>query len=112
MTVSEYQNWLSKDGTSDEVLRECYGTDPGITAERKQAWIEALDGFASRYGHEREVILARAPGRANLMGMHIDHQGGANNHILISREILVVGSPNHDRQEIRIANRDQKTSGI
>lgn len=56
----------------------------------------ALEAFVKRYG-DREAIVARAPGRLNLMGRHIDHQGGAGNLIALERSTFMVISPRTDR---------------
>src|ERR1043165_10155856 len=49
------------------------------------------------------VVIARAPGRVNLMGRHIDHQGGHVNMMAIDRAIHVVAGLRSDRL-VRIAN--------
>ena len=40
--------------------------------------------------------MARAPGRVNLMGKHIDHRGGTANVMTIDRDTLVLASPRED----------------
>ena len=35
----------------------------------------------------------RSPGRINLMGRHIDHQGGTVNVMAVNREIIMVAAP-------------------
>jgi len=78
------------------LFRQLYGPDEALHAERRQAWLAALEKFARTFGEEREVLLARAPGRVNLMGRHIDHRGGDVNPIALSREVLVVASGRSD----------------
>jgi N-acetylgalactosamine kinase len=65
---------------------------------------EAVERFLSVYGPGGPVYVARAPGRVNLVGMHIDHQGGAVNPIGI-RETRVIARPRPDRV-VRLANAD------
>jgi len=55
-----------------------------------------LDTFRQSFPEEREVYLLRTPGRINLMGVHIDHQGGWSNHMAIARETLFCFSPRAD----------------
>lgn len=56
----------------------------------------ALAAFIGRYGADRRVAIVRSPGRINLMGRHIDHQGGTVNVMAVNREIIMVASPRTD----------------
>jgi N-acetylgalactosamine kinase len=72
-------------------FREWYGEEvPWLKLQ------EALTAFRSRYGANRQVAIVRSPGRINLMGRHIDHQGGAVNVMAVNREIILVASPRTD----------------
>ncbi len=64
--------------------------------------IALLQAFIGAYG-DRPVVLARAPGRVNLMGRHIEHRGGGVNVMAVAYDTLVVASPRDD-DEIRYAN--------
>ena len=55
-----------------------------------------LGAFIQRYGAERRVAIVRSPGRINLMGRHIDHQGGTVNVMAVNREIIMVAAPRTD----------------
>ena len=55
-----------------------------------------LGAFMHRYGAERPVAIVRSPGRINLMGRHIDHQGGTVNVMAVNREIIMVAAPRTD----------------
>jgi N-acetylgalactosamine kinase len=55
-----------------------------------------LGAFMRRYGPERRVAIVRSPGRINLMGRHIDHQGGTVNVMAVNREIIMVAAPRTD----------------
>ena len=57
---------------------------------------DVLGAFITRYGPERQVAIVRSPGRINLMGRHIDHQGGTVNVMAVNREIIVVAAPRTD----------------
>lgn len=64
--------------------------------------ISLLQAFIGTYG-DRPVVLARAPGRVNLMGRHIEHRGGGVNVMAVAYDTLVVASPRDD-DEIHYAN--------
>ena len=55
-----------------------------------------LGSFIHRFGAERPVSIVRSPGRINLMGRHIDHQGGSVNVMAVNREIIMVAAPRTD----------------
>jgi len=57
---------------------------------------EALRGLAEKVGADRQCIVARSPGRVNLMGRHVDHQGGMCNLMAIDHEIVLAASPRDD----------------
>lgn len=65
----------------------------------------ALDAFIRRYGADRPVAIVRSPGRINLMGRHIDHQGGTVNVMAVNREIILVAAPRNDDM-VSLANTD------
>lgn len=60
--------------------------------------------FKEEYG-DIEAMIARAPGRVNLMGRHVDHQGGHCNLIAIDREVFMVAAPRSD-DSVYISNLD------
>ncbi|MGA2864110.1 MAG: galactokinase family protein [Verrucomicrobiota bacterium] len=61
--------------------------------------------FIRRHGGERAVVIVRSPGRINLMGRHIDHQGGVVNVMAVNREIILVAAPRAD-DVVSLANTD------
>jgi len=61
--------------------------------------------FKQEYG-DMEALLVRAPGRVNLMGRHIDHQGGGCNLIAIDREIFFIAAARDD-DIIKMSNLDR-----
>ncbi|HOC56397.1 MAG TPA: galactokinase family protein [Verrucomicrobiota bacterium] len=63
----------------------------------------ALGAFMQRYGKDRQVAIVRSPGRINLMGRHIDHQGGTVNVMAVNREIIMVAAPRAD-DAVALAN--------
>ena len=66
---------------------------------------DTLKAFTQRFGGGRTVSIFRSPGRINLLGRHIDHQGGSVNVMAINREIILVAAPRPD-DTVRLANTD------
>ena len=65
---------------------------------------EVIQRFIARYG-DRKAVLARAPGRVNLMGRHIEHRGGSVNVMAVEAATVFVASPRED-DVIHLANID------
>ncbi len=83
---------------TDRALADSYGDDPALILERRQAYRTALLRFAAEFGEQRHAIIVRSPGRINLMGRHIDYQGGCCNLMAVNQEVLMVVSPRDDDQ--------------
>ena len=75
-----------------------YGDDPAYLANRRLAYIEALELLLETYGSERIVIITRAPGGVNLMRRHVEHRGGNVNVISINKEAICVASARDDNE--------------
>ncbi|HOI57026.1 MAG TPA: galactokinase family protein, partial [Phycisphaerae bacterium] len=106
--VAQWLRIFQDDGPAlRRTLRRIYGDDDDLLAERVAAYGKVLRLFARRYGAEREAIIARAPGRVNLMGRHVEHRGGYINPMAINREVLMVASPRED-DTVRLANVDAR----
>jgi len=56
----------------------------------------AVDALSVQVGHKQPAIVVRSPGRINLMGRHIDHQGGTCNLMAIDREIVIAACARED----------------
>jgi N-acetylgalactosamine kinase len=93
---------LAAAGEWDALLR-----DPSAAARRQFRLLygdevpweqirKVLGAFRQRFGADRQVAIVRSPGRINLMGRHIDHQGGTVNVMAVNREIIVVAAPRTD----------------
>ncbi len=74
-------------------LVDIYGEDGADAAESRYARL--LHGFIENFG-DRKAVIARAPGRVNLMGRHIDHRGGGVNVMAMDRDTIVVAAPRDD----------------
>lgn len=77
-----------------------------LNARLAALYAEVVTVFAERFGAETPCLLVRAPARVNLMGMHIDHRGGAINPIALLETALCVAPRNNDR--VVIENADAK----
>jgi N-acetylgalactosamine kinase len=96
--MTKVQTWLHAfDGTQCfEWLSSIYGEDEALLRERRARYVEALRAFAKVFGGDAEVVIARAPGRINLMGRHVDHRGGHVNPMALNVETLMVAQPRDD----------------
>lgn len=87
---------------ADEVLRGYYGDDPELIAERRRHYRRVLLRFRDAFGGERTAVVVRSPGRINILGRHIDWQGGHCNLMAVDQEaVLVVAPRTDDRIELR-----------
>ena len=82
-----------------------YGDRPGILRERMTLIRRAIVAFGQKYGRQSVAAIVRCPGRINLMGRHIDHQGGHCNPLAIDREVVMVVQARRD-DVIELANVD------
>ncbi len=93
--------WLRAIETRDtqlmSQLRQTYGGDEGLAEEKRLRLLSLLSLHIARFG-DQPVAIARAPSRVNIMGRHIDHQGGHVNMIAIHRDVHVVVGLRGDRQ--------------
>ncbi len=87
----------------NEKLRYIYGDHPELLVERRDAYRKLLRVCAETLGAERPVLLTRAPGRINIMGRHVDHQGGNCNLMAVDREVLVAAALRED-DEVHLYN--------
>lgn len=95
-TVEQWLNLVSDEHGFKSHMRAFYGDDESILSERRCAFKLLLENAAKLFGHKREAIIARAPGRLNLMGRHIDHRGGVVNPIALNSELIAVAAPRDD----------------
>jgi len=80
----------------EKELGATYGEHPQLLDERRQAYRDLLAHAKRVLGEDTSVFLVRAPGRVNILGRHIDHQGGNCNLMAIDREILMAVHPRAD----------------
>ena len=68
------------------------------------AYSDVISRFIARYG-DRKAVIARAPGRVNLMGRHIEHRGGSVNVMAVEAATVFVAAPRED-DAVHLANVD------
>ena len=73
-----------------------YGPDDSLHREKLNLLHQSLQAFGEALGFDRPVFLLRAPARVNLMGVHVDHQGGYTNYVVVDRDLFTVVSPQED----------------
>jgi N-acetylgalactosamine kinase len=77
-------------------LTTIYGSDSLFLRGKVGQIIRLLDAFEAKFGEDPSLSLVRVPGRINLMGRHVDHQGGRVNVVAIPREAIFAASPRED----------------
>ncbi len=78
---------------------ELYG--PGAESQEKR-YASILAAFIKRFG-DAKVVIARAPGRVNLMGRHVEHRGGGINVFATGCDTVMVAAPRED-DTVRLAD--------
>jgi galactokinase len=77
-------------------LRQTYGADSERCEAKRAEYLALLKLFARRFGRDRSVVITRAPGSLNLMGRHIDTEGGFINVMTIDREAIFIAAARRD----------------
>jgi len=77
-------------------LAALYSDDAALIRERARAYLTALEYAANKLDADERVLIVRSPGRVNMMGRHVDHQGGNCNLMTIGYETLIVVHPRQD----------------
>jgi N-acetylgalactosamine kinase len=74
-----------------------YGDGEGVLAMQCQRYQQLVERFCQVFDSQRSAVLVRAPGRVNLIGMHVDHRGGHVNPIATHDVVMVVEPRADDR---------------
>ncbi|MEA4861831.1 MAG: NTP transferase domain-containing protein [Victivallaceae bacterium] len=77
-------------------LKLLYGDDAEWIKKHLSNYLPLLTMAAARLAPETPVAVVRSPGRVNVMGRHVDHQGGNCNLMTINFETLMVIAPRRD----------------
>ena len=97
MTISQWRAALaSRRPAVRDALAAIYGEGREAVDQREAKLAEMIEAFAAAFGDARAVVAARAPGRVNLMGRHIDHRGGFINTIAIPNDVWIVAAARDD----------------
>lgn len=76
-------------------FRDLHGGDDSLTTESVRDCLKAVRAFGESWGWDQDVLIVRSTGRTNLLGMHIDHRGGAVNAVAV-RHAFLVAEPRED----------------
>lgn len=79
-----------------EEFAALYSDDTAVIHERLKAYTDTLKYAAKVLGKNEKVFIVRSPGRVNVMGRHIDAQGGTCNLMTIGYETLMAVKPRED----------------
>ena len=110
-TLKEWQELLFNDSKLRSVfLDQLYGADEDIRKRQLEVLQELVSKAASTFSMEQKLMLVRSPGRLNVMGRHIDHQGGNCNLMTISFETVYLVAPRDDDQ-INLTHCNQSSFG-
>ena len=96
-------DWLAAISAQDDTpllkkINELYGSDHQVMQHQKERLRELLACAADRWGSDALISVIRSPGRVNIMGRHVDHQGGNCNLMTIGCEpLMAVKVRNDDR---------------
>ncbi len=85
-----------------QTLMEIYGDDNQLLESKRRIIVSLLNAYLKRYGDEK-VVISRSPGRVNIMGRHIDHQGGFGNMMAVDKDVYCIIGPRDD-QKVNISN--------
>lgn len=100
-TVRRASQWLQSFKTADagsiHFLSGIYGSGHPNVESKRRLLVSMLKGYIRQFG-DGDVVIARAPGRVNIMGRHVDHQGGHGNMIVIDRDVYQIVGARDDRQ--------------
>ncbi|MBM3496315.1 MAG: hypothetical protein FJX72_18635, partial [Armatimonadetes bacterium] len=92
-------HWLcaasGRDPSLVAALNRVYGSGSDVVHARTGRIAAMARTYHARFG-DAPVVLARAPGRVNLMGRHIDHQGGHCNMLAIEADLYVMAGLRDD----------------
>ena len=84
-----------------------YGGDSMLAASQSSRMYDLLQKAVGEWGCEEMVSIIRSPGRVNVMGRHVDHQGGNCNLMTIGYEtIMLVRRRNDDK--VTVQNLDKE----
>ena len=94
-TAAQWLEWWN--GAEGERARQgWYGEDAELVQSRAETGECFLRRLRCDSASRDRWRIVRAPGRVNLMGVHVDHRGGTVNHIALDREVIAAARPRAD----------------
>lgn len=94
------------DGLLNQFM-QIYSRDPEDIKKHLELYLPLLDYAAGKIGSDDIVGIVRSPGRLNVMGRHVDHQGGNCNLMTIGYETLMAVHPRGD-DTVRLFHVDEE----
>lgn len=102
-SVGRWINKIERDAPAlHRWLRNIYGAHKDLHEQKRSDLVRVLQSYGKRFGLKEKVCIVRAPGRVNLMGRHVDHQGGFTNVLAIDREIIAVAGIRTDNSVVAV----------
>ena len=89
-------------------LQTLYGNDRDVLNAQIQRYLKIIQTYKTLY-NEEDVIIARAPGRVDLMGAHTDYHQGCVLPMALDTDTVIVAGRRHDRN-VLLRNTDVKFS--
>ncbi|WP_294402571.1 galactokinase family protein [uncultured Ruminococcus sp.] len=77
-------------GAFDTTFHLMYGTAPGIIADQRKRYLDAIRAFSAHYPQRQDVALFSAPGRTEIGGNHTDHQHGCVLAAAVNLDVIAV----------------------
>ena len=105
--LSQWLKDLSAPGENalSRALSDIYGGDKEFALRRKAQMLKLMEYAAGCWSTDTPVTLVRSPGRVNVMGRHVDHQGGNCNLMTIGCETLIAARLRSD-DKVTLQNLD------
>jgi len=108
-SVSQWINKIERDTPAlRRWLKNIYGQHADLHEQKRKDLLNVLKCYGKRFGFEEKVCIVRAPGRVNLMGRHVDHQGGFTNVLAIDRETIAVAGIRSDNNVVAVSTEPRK----
>ena len=106
------KQWLNKIQQHVPALQKwgqrIYGQHKELYEVKGKELSKVLNCYGKRFGFDEKVCIVRVPGRINLMGRHIDRQGGFNNFLALDRETIAVAGVRKDNNVIAVNTRPKQ----
>jgi len=90
-----YELVQQPNGSFIRKLNEIYSNRSELVKESTNICLKSVQVFGETYGWDKNIIIVRSTGRINLLGMHIEHRGGAINTVAI-KELFFLAEPRND----------------